>query len=107
MKLAIIICNIQSHSSKQRCCWCDIKSTKLINCGSLRIFGGKKNKHKEFINANENLKKTKGLQNAVHLPLLKFPDQKLVLEAILPMELHLLLGSVLAEMASLFLSASN
>ena len=39
LKMANIIYGIQFHSSKHPCCWCDIDSDNLSECGSLRSFG--------------------------------------------------------------------
>ena len=94
MKVANIICGIQSHASKHPCCWCDADSSKLGLCGSLRIFGGIKKAHQEFIAHGNDVKKAKQFGNVIHSPLLNFPDESLILDAIPPMELHLLLGVV-------------
>ena len=94
LKLANILCGIQSHSSKHPCCWCDASSPNLQNCGHLRTFGEVRTQHSEFIRAGGDLRKSKDFKNVVHLPILDFPDDKLVLEAIPPKELHLLLGVV-------------
>ena len=87
MKLANIICGIQSHSSKPPCCWCNIESTNLNNCGQLRTFGTIREQHQKFILSGADLKKSKEFENAVHPPILRFSDEKLILEAIPPMEL--------------------
>ncbi|XP_065641664.1 uncharacterized protein LOC105847267 isoform X1 [Hydra vulgaris] len=94
LKLANILCGIQSHSSKHPCCWCDVSSLNLQNCGSPRTFGEIRRQHFEFINAGGDTRKSKEFKNIIHVPLVNFPDHKLVLEAIPPMELHLLLGVV-------------
>ena len=94
LKLANFLCGIQSHSSKHPCCWCDDSSPNLQNCRHLRTFGEIRRQHSEFIREEGDLRKSKDFKNVVHLPILDFPDDKLVLEAIPPMELHLLLGVV-------------
>ena len=94
LKLANILCGIQSHSSKHPCCWYDASSPNLQNCGHLRTFGEIRRQYSEFIRAGGDLRKSKDFKNVAHLPILDFPDHKLVLEAIPPMELHLLLGVV-------------
>ena len=48
LKMANIICGIQSHSSKYPCCWCDVDSDNLSGCGSLRSFGTLKETYAEF-----------------------------------------------------------
>ena len=90
LKLANILCGIQSHSSKHPCCWCDASSPNLQNCSHLRFFGEIRRQHSKFIRAGVDLRKSKDFKNVVHLPILDFPDDKLVLEAIPPMEFHFL-----------------
>ncbi|XP_065683561.1 uncharacterized protein LOC136096352 [Hydra vulgaris] len=94
MKLANIVCGIQSHSSKHPCCWCNIDSAHLENCGQLRTFGGIRDLYKKFVKSGCDAKRSKEFENVVHLPMFAFPDRELILEAIPPMELHLLLGVV-------------
>ena len=102
LKLANILCGIQSHSSNHPCCWCDASSTNLQKCGHLRTFGEIRRQHSEFIRAEGDLRKSKDFKNVVHLPILDFPDEKLVLQPIPPMELHLLLGLVNHLIKTLF-----
>lgn len=94
LKLANILCGIQSHSSKHPCCWCDAASPGLENCGQLRTFGQIRRQHSEYIQAGGDSRKSKEFKNVIHVPLIEFQDDKFVLEAIPPMELHLLLGVV-------------
>ena len=94
LKLANILCGIQSHSSEHPCCWCDASSPNFQNCGHLRTFGEVRRQHSEFIRARGDLRKSKDFKNVFHLPILDFLDDKFVLEASPPMELHLLLGVV-------------
>uniref|UniRef100_T2MCE9 [histone H4]-N-methyl-L-lysine(20) N-methyltransferase n=1 Tax=Hydra vulgaris TaxID=6087 RepID=T2MCE9_HYDVU len=94
MKLANIVCGIQSHSSKHPCCWCNIDSAHLENCGQLRTFGGIRDLYKKFVKSGCDAKRSKEFENVVHLPMFAFPDRELILETIPPMELHLLLGVV-------------
>ena len=61
---------------------------------AVRTFGEIRRQHSEFIRAGGDLRKSKDFKKVVHLPILDFPDDKLVLEAIPHMELHLLLGVV-------------
>ena len=79
LKLANILCGIQSHSSNYPCCWCDASSPNLQNCGHLRTFVAIRTQHSEFIRAGGDLSKSKDFKNGVHLPILDFLDDKLVL----------------------------
>ena len=67
MKLANIICGIQSHSSKHPCYWCNIESTSLNNCGQLRIFGTIREQHQKHL--VQVLPKTKEWLTSIHIPL--------------------------------------
>ena len=49
LKMANIICEIQFHSSKHLCCWGDIDSGNLSECGSLISFGTLKERYAEFV----------------------------------------------------------
>ena len=94
LKLANILCGIQSHSSKHPCCWCEAENTNLIRCGHPRTSGQIRKQFAEFMKSGGDIRKSRDFKNVVHLPLLNFHDDMLVLEAIPPMELHLLLGVV-------------
>ena len=94
LKLANILCGIQSHSSKHPCCWCEAENPNLIRCGHPRTFGQIRKQFAEFMKSGGDIRKSRDFKNVVHLPLLDFHDDMLVLEAIPPMELHLLLGVV-------------
>ena len=78
LKLANILCGIQSHSSMHPCCWCDASSRNFQNCGRLRTFGEIRRQHSEFIRAGGDLRKSKDFKNVVHLPIFDFPDNKLL-----------------------------
>ena len=69
-------------------------SSKLKLCGSLRTFEGIKKEHQEIIAHGNDVKKAKQFGNVIRSPLLNFPDESLILDAIPPMEIHLLLGVV-------------
>ena len=96
MKMANILCGIQSHSSKHPCCWCNISSDNLSNQGSERTFNTIIQHFEKFMEEKGgSLKFAKEYENAVHIPLLDEPTQGgKVIERIPPMELHLLLGIV-------------
>ena len=94
LKLANIICGLQSHSSSHPCTWCEVDSKDLSACGSPRIFGSLRKCFKAFQDNGQDYKRAKDFKNVVHEPLLSSPDNVLVLDFIPPMELHLLLGVV-------------
>ena len=48
LKIAIFIPGIQSPSKKHPCCWYDVDSDTLSECGTSRSFGSKKEKFKAF-----------------------------------------------------------
>ena len=94
MKLANIICGIQSHSSKHPCCWCDVKSDDLKEQRTPRNFRSIKMQYKAFFDKGNGKMCAKDFHNVVHNPLFDQEDVKQVIEFIPPMELHLLLGIV-------------
>nr|XP_047129266.1 uncharacterized protein LOC124809287 isoform X1 [Hydra vulgaris] len=94
LKLANILCGLQSHSSPHPCTWCDVPSNNLAQSGNLRTFGSLKSSCQAFDAAGRDMKKAKEFGNVVHPPLLALDDEQLVLDLIPPMELHLLLGVV-------------
>ena len=89
LNLVNIMRCIKSHSNKHPCCWCDAESTNLLNCDNTRTFGGVRTLHADSMISGD-IRKSKEFKNVICVPLLQFPDHKLVLEAISPMELHLL-----------------
>ena len=91
--MANIICGIQSHSSKHPCCWCDVGSDNLLECGSLRSFGTLKERYAEFIANGLDLDFAKIFANVIHSPLINMNNSVFILDVILPMELHLLLAT--------------
>lgn len=94
LKMANIICGIQSHSSKHPCCWCNIDSDNLSECGTSRSFGSIKERFEAYVAAGSDTKSAKDFDNVIHPPLIKMDDSTLILDVIPPMELHLLLGIV-------------
>ena len=70
MKLANILCSLQSYASTHPCKWCDIDSRNLSKKGNLLTFGNLRVWFAAFKNAGEDLKKTKLLKNIIHEPLL-------------------------------------
>ena len=48
MKVANLICGLQCHSSQHPCCYCDINSNSLTECGDLRTFGSLRSQAEAF-----------------------------------------------------------
>ena len=94
MKLANILCGLQSHASTHPCSWCNTESKHLSQSGSLRTLGSLVACYQEFAKSGGDIKKARSFGNVVHEPLLSGSENKLILELIPPMELHLLLGVV-------------
>ena len=94
LKVANILCGIQAHSSKHPCCWCNVSSDSLQNCGSPRTFQTLADQYHNFIAAGGQLSKAKEFDNVVHPSLLEIPGSTLIIDVIPPMELHLMLGIV-------------
>lgn len=92
LKIANLLCGIQSHASKHPCCYCEISSECLIQCGQLRTFGSL---HRDFTAFSSSTKaKAMEFNNSIHQPLLQEHEDVKVLNVIPPPELHLLLGIV-------------
>ena len=94
MKLANIICSVQSLSSKHPCCWCDVKSDDLKGQGTPRNFRSIRMQYKAFIEKEKGKMCAKDFLNVVHNQLFDQKDVKQVIEFNPPMELHLLFGTV-------------
>ena len=80
LKLANIICGLQSHASSHPCTWCYVFHKNLALCNNPQTF--------RLRQCFEDFK------NVVHLPLLNVPDSALALDIISPIKLYLLLGVV-------------
>ena len=89
LKMANNIYEIQSHSSKHPCCWCDVDSNNLSECGSLRSFGILKKRYAEFFANGSDLNFAKNFANVIHSPLIIMNNSMLILDVIPSMELHL------------------
>ena len=94
MKLANILCGLQSHASSHPCSWCTVESQRLSTCGELRTLGSLRNLYQGFRQSGCDIKKARAFGNVVHEPIISGKTDSLVLELIPPMELHLLLGVV-------------
>ena len=94
MKVANIICGLQTHSSMHSCTWSDIKSKCLAESGNLRTLGSIKSSIESFQQSGGVVANAKLFGNIIRKPIISGPDKFLNLEIIPPMELHLLLGVV-------------
>lgn len=96
MKVANILCGIQSHASSHPCCWCDIDSGNLQSKGKQRTLESFRTQFQLFRSHSRGSKlQAKKYVNVVNEPLIQADDDsKAVLELIPPMELHLMLGVV-------------
>jgi hypothetical protein len=96
MKVANILCGIQSHSSSHPCCWCDITSDNLQSKGKPRTIESIRTQFQLYTaHSRGNKLQAKKFLNVIHEPLIQAEEtSKTVLELIPPMELHLLLGMV-------------
>lgn len=94
MKVANILVGLQSHSCTHPCPWCDVDAKELHLCGTLRTLGNVKAKYQTFLRSGGDSKMAKFFGNVVHEPIISGSDDKLILDLIPPMELHLLLGIV-------------
>ena len=84
MKLANIICGVQSHSSKHPCFWCDVKADDLKEQGTPRNFRSIRMQYKVFIEKENGKMCAKDFHNVVHNPLFNQEDVKQVIEFIPP-----------------------
>jgi len=92
LKVANILCGIQSHSSMHPCCFCDVSKDNLVHCGKPRTFGSLKQFSQKYQASSS--KSAKDFYNCVNEPLLLHKDDTRVIDIIPPPELHLLLGVV-------------
>ena len=94
MKVANIVCGLQTHSSMHPCAFCDIDSKSLVHTGNLRTLGSIKLNLQSFERSGGVVANAKSFGNVIRKPIISGPDTSLILEIIPPMELHLLLGIV-------------
>jgi hypothetical protein len=102
MKMANIILGLQCCSSSHPCPWCDCCKNAFASQSRvirLRTFGDIRRSAREYQRAASQTPGTSKMsavqfKNCVRQPLLTLPDDATVLEAVPPMELHLLLGIV-------------
>ncbi len=92
LKVANLLCGIQSHSSKHPCCYCDVNSEFLEECGQYRTFGSIRTLSRMFRESKS--KDAKQFYNCTKEPILLEEDSSKFLDLIPPPELHLLIGVV-------------
>jgi hypothetical protein len=92
LKVANILCGLQSHASKHPCCYCDVAKDELHREGTLRTFGSLRQNFEAFKASQTSV--ASNFKNCHEKPLLSQGDDTEVLDVIPPPELHLLLGAV-------------
>ena len=92
LKVANIVCGLQSHSSMHPCCYCDATKDELQREGTLRTFGSLRQNFEAFKASQSST--ASDFMNCHEKPLLLQTDDTEVLDVIPPPELHLLLGAV-------------
>ena len=92
LKVANILCGLQSHSSKHPCCYCDVSKDELHQKGNLQSFGSLRQNFEAFKASQTVL--ASDFKNCHENPILPLDDAVEVLDVIPPPELHLLLGAV-------------
>ena len=90
LKVANLVCGIQSHSREKPCCWCDIVSEIISTKEISRTFGSLKKNHK-FVAAGPKINKTKEFRNVAEASLVIAEDIEIILGSIAPTEIHLLI----------------
>ena len=94
IKLANILCGLQTYSSSHQCTWCTAESSNHPNCVIPRTFSPLKQSFCPFSAAVSNTKNVKKFGNVIHEPILSVGDTALVMDLIPPMKLLPLLGVV-------------
>ena len=92
LKVANILCGLQSHASKHPCCFCDVTKDELHKRGNLRTFGSLRQNFEAFKSSKSSL--ASDFFNCHEKPILPHEDDTEVLDVIPPPELHLMLGAV-------------
>ena len=71
IKIANIICGIQSHSSMHPCCWHDIPSKSLCHTGSPRAIEYLNAYHRVFTDSGADMKNAKAYSNALKMSFIR------------------------------------
>ena len=93
LKLANVLCGLQSHASKFPCTWCEATQPWSKPCQP-RTLGRIRKMVQAYRNSGSQLKKASDFLNCIHEPLMSGEDETPVLSIIPPPELHLMLGAV-------------
>ena len=91
LKVANLLCGLQSHSSTQPCTWCRGKSP-WKNPAPHRTLGSLRENAAEFQSIENNAKNAKFYFNVVCEPLLDGEDEMEIIDIIVIPELHLVIG---------------
>lgn len=94
LKMANILGGIGPHSSFFPCTFCEASKNSLSEPGKLRTFGSIRKHNTNWKETGANQKQLKNFFSCAYLPILKEPDDELVINIIVPPELHLMLGVV-------------
>ena len=94
LKLANILVGVMSHSSLHPCCWCYANKNNLQQVDEYRTIGNGLKNCKEWHDASGDKNKAKSYKNCIYPPIVQTSEDTLIMDIILPPELHLLLGIV-------------
>ena len=89
MKVANIICGLQTHSTMHPCTCCDVKPKCLAKSGNLRTLGSIKSSLESFQQSSGLVPNAKLFGNDIRNPIISGPENVLLFEIIPPIELHL------------------
>lgn len=108
LKLANILCGLQSHGSQHPCCYCEGTAGIWETDAKTRTLKNIRCHHQRWIRSGGSLSDSKNYFNCVNEPLLKSDirsEEEPILNIIPPPELHLLMGTfnrIFQEMKSIW-----
>ena len=91
LKLANLMCGLQSCSGLHPCCYCETEAG-IWNPAPLRTLGNIRKHYLEWRQSGAKPSDCKHFKNCIHHPLLIGNDRKRIIDIIPPPELHLLMG---------------
>ena len=91
LKVANLLCGLQSHSCTHPCTWCRGKSP-WENSAPHRTLGSLREKAAEFQSKETNFKNAKDYFNVVNIPLIDGPDDLKIIDIVVIPELHIMIG---------------
>ena len=91
LKVANLLCGLQSHASSHPCCWCEA-GPPFTTPASLRTIGSISQQAQGFASDGSRSSTARHYCNSIHAPLLVAPDDTPILDLIAPPELHLMMG---------------